>query len=248
MPYNRVHVRGFLSVSEIELFESSLNDARKALSKAELRRRLQRARTLRDKSRDLLQRQKLATRARTGSKLGVSGQANKRTAQKATAFAEALARFEAETDVRQSAETTAAAKRSASGRAAGSAKAKTAAASKTVATTPTKVKTKASPKTAVKKTGAPVARARPAAVILREALNRKRASEAEQVSAVKRARSAKKNTATVQNSGPGGMHATGPSIRAQVVASRLADANLSHIQGHTSTQVRRNQAKRDQKG
>ncbi len=104
MPYNRIQARRFLSASEIELFESSLGASRKALGPADLRRHLKRARTLRDKSRDLLQRQKLATRARTGSKWGKTGHANERTAQKAAAFSEALQRFEDEASARRAVE------------------------------------------------------------------------------------------------------------------------------------------------
>ena len=94
MPYNRVHVRSFLAKSEIDLFESSLGPNLMAMSETALKRHIERTRKLRDKNRDLLRRQKLATRARTGSKLGKSGGANERTAKKAVAFDEALSRFE----------------------------------------------------------------------------------------------------------------------------------------------------------
>lgn len=235
MPYNRVQVRAFLSSSEIELFESSLDASRKGLSKAELRRRLKRARTLRDKSRDLLRRQKLATRARTGSKVGVSGQANERTAQKAAALAEALNRFEAETASRLAADTAAAGKSPLSRRTARSAQA------------PTKTSKKASTKKAAETAGARASRTRPAAVVLREALSKKRANEAEQASAANLARGSKKSSSAAENPQPGGVQPAPPSLRARAIASRLADSNLSRVQGHTSTQVRRSQAKRDQK-
>ena len=94
MAYNRNQVAGLLSSSEMELFMASLSSAIGELDAVALRSKIRRARTLRDKSQDLLQRQRLATRARTGAKSGTSGVANERSAQKAKAFAETLQRFE----------------------------------------------------------------------------------------------------------------------------------------------------------
>lgn len=194
MAYNRIQVRAFLSSPEVDLFESSLGASCKALGTADLRRRVQRTRTLRDKSRDLLQRQKLATRARTGTKGGTSGVANERTAKKATALEEALKRFETEVLARQ-----------------------------------------ASAEKATRQT-----RKRPAAAVLRDALEKKQVSRESDGPTAKSPRREKAPA--------GGLQATGPSSGGRAVASRLADSNLSHIQGHTSTQVRRSQAKRDHKG
>jgi hypothetical protein len=42
--------------------------------------------------------------------------------------------------------------------------------------------------------------------------------------------------------------ATPPNVRAAVVASRLEDSGHARVQGHTGTQVRKAQAKRDQRG
>ncbi len=246
MPYNRVHVRSFLSSSELELFESSLDAGRKGLGEAELRRLLQQARTLRNKSRDLLQRQKLATRARTGSKLGVSGEANKRTAQKAVAFAEALTRFEKEADARSAADASAG-RSPASRKSAGSARGQTKIPTKAVLKAPSKKATEKASAKATERADAEEVRARPAAVVLREALGKKRADEAEQASA-KLARASKKGPAASENPEPGGTQSMQPSTRARVVASGLADSNLTQVQGHTSTQVRRSQAKRDHRG
>jgi len=212
MAYNRIQVRAFLSASEIDLFESSLGATSKALGTADLRRRLQRTRTLRDKSRDLLQRQRLATRTRTGNKGGTSGVANERTAKKVTAFEEMLKRFEAEANAREASTNKSPAKRASSGKA-----------------------------------SAPSS-SRPAAVVLREALDKKEAAREGDASDITSAGGAKAPTRSNAKAPTGGVQATGPSTRARAVASRLADSNLSHIQGHTSTQVRRSQAKRDQKG
>lgn len=75
------------------MFEASLGEPLTALTAAKLRVLIKRARTMRDKAQDLLQRQR-ATRGRTGSKGGTTGAANERTAQKVRALGEALARFE----------------------------------------------------------------------------------------------------------------------------------------------------------
>jgi len=212
MAYNRIQVRAFLSASEIDLFESSLGATSKTLGTADLRRRLQRTRKLRDKSRDLLQRQRLATRTHTGSKGGTSGVANERTAKKLSAFEEMLKRYEAEASAREASANKSPAKLAASGN----------------AEAPT--------------------RARPAATVLREALDKKDAAREGDASDAEFAGGGKAPTRSNAKAPTGGVQATGPSSRARAVASRLADSNLSHIQGHTSTQVRRSQAKRDQKG
>jgi hypothetical protein len=94
MPSNRMHVRPLLTAAEFELFEASVGDGLKALTGAQLRGKIKRTRSLRDKNVDLLRRQKVASRSRTGNKGGTSGIANERTARKATVFAEVLQRFE----------------------------------------------------------------------------------------------------------------------------------------------------------
>ena len=241
MAYNRVQARTFLSAPEIDLFESSLGAACKALGTADLKRRIQRARTSRDKSRDLLQRQKLATRQRTGSKSGTSGVANERTAKKAAALEETLQRLEAEAARRDAAQTRTESKRPAAKKAAPEVETKRAqGAAKGAAAPAAKKQPTPSPR-------APASpRSRPAATVLREALNKK---EAALESAGKPSARSKKAPARSGNASAGGeIQPTSPDTRARVVASRLADASLARTQGHTSTQVRRAQAKRDQKG
>lgn len=95
MAFNRSHARRLCNASELTLFESSVGAELASLSEARLKAKIVRARNLRDKQQDLLRRQKLATRARTGTKVGASGVANQRTEQKLKLFSEALARFEA---------------------------------------------------------------------------------------------------------------------------------------------------------
>ena len=94
MAYNRRHARGLLSASELPLFECSVGEALSGWNAAQLRQKIKRACTLRDKYRDLLRRQKLATRERTGTKSGVLGNDNARTEQKVKLFEEVQQRLE----------------------------------------------------------------------------------------------------------------------------------------------------------
>lgn len=210
MPYNRIHVRAFLGAAEISLFESSLGDHITTLGAADLKRRIERTRKLRDKSRDLLRRQKIASRARTGSKGGSSGSANERTAKKAKALDEALKRFEAQ--------------------------------HKRVEAAANKPARAAKNKVAAKRP-----RRRAAAVVLRDALQKKHAAEAVHNAALHPGRSAKA-PAEHGDAQPGGLAQTPPEVRAAVVSSRLHQANLAQIQGHSSAQVRKTQSKRDRRG
>jgi hypothetical protein len=89
MPIDRRQARALSTRSELGLVSASYPDAIGKLTLRALKSNIVRARKLRDKQRDLLQRQKLATRARTGSKIG----GNARTAQKAELFHQTLARF-----------------------------------------------------------------------------------------------------------------------------------------------------------
>jgi hypothetical protein len=94
MAYNSRHARALLSASELPLFECSVGEALSGWSAAQLRQKIKRACNLRDKYRDLLRRQKLATRERTGTKSGVRGDANARTEQKVKLFEEVQRRLE----------------------------------------------------------------------------------------------------------------------------------------------------------
>ena len=95
MAFNRNHARPLCTDAEYKLFTASLADEIGALTPTQLRGKIQRARKLRDKYRDLVKRQRLANRARTGTKKGNRPQTNVRTADKAKLFDEALGRFEA---------------------------------------------------------------------------------------------------------------------------------------------------------
>lgn len=99
MAYNRSHARALLTADELDLFVGSLADGIGALTVEELKDRLARTRRLRDKQRDLFQRQRLDTRTRTGTKEGPSGVANQRTRQKAQLLDEALVRYQKRIDL-----------------------------------------------------------------------------------------------------------------------------------------------------
>ncbi len=94
MAFTRSHATSLLNQAEMGLFDDSRANSLRGLSANELGKRIERARKARDRARDLLQRQKLASRSRTGSKRGVSGQANQRSKRKAELLAEILGRFE----------------------------------------------------------------------------------------------------------------------------------------------------------
>jgi len=94
MAVTRDQASRLLSESEMTLFSESRNPALRSFSARELTRRIERARKLRDKSRDLLQRQRLGSRQRTGSKAGANGEANERTARKGEVLEDILQRFE----------------------------------------------------------------------------------------------------------------------------------------------------------
>lgn len=95
MPVTRDQASRLLTQPEMVLFGDSRNPALRALTASGLGKRIERVRKLRDKSRDLLQRQRLSSRDRTGSKRGVSGDANDRTRRKGEVLADILQRFEA---------------------------------------------------------------------------------------------------------------------------------------------------------
>lgn len=93
MTYNPRQVRELTTRSEHELVSASYDDSIGQLSSRALKSNIARTRRLRDKQRDLYQRQRLASRARTGTKQGSRPPSNARTGQKAQIFDETLSRF-----------------------------------------------------------------------------------------------------------------------------------------------------------
>lgn len=94
MAYNRAQAQKLCNATELELFIASLGDEVTKFTAAQLRSKIARARTLRDKNADLFRRQTVSTRSATGAKRGNTGVANVRTQQKANLFGETLKRFE----------------------------------------------------------------------------------------------------------------------------------------------------------
>ena len=106
MPITRHQAQALLNAGEMELYDESRSNPLRKLDAAALEKRIARARRARDRARDLTQRQKLASRAATGSKRGTSGQANQRSKadqnviffrQEVDRIGQDIARLEAET-------------------------------------------------------------------------------------------------------------------------------------------------------
>ena len=93
MAYTLTQARPLLNAAELELFEQSRTEPVKRLESAKLAGAVKRTRTLRDKYRDLYQRQTVAVRTSTPG--AVTGDDNERTQRKADILQEVLARCEA---------------------------------------------------------------------------------------------------------------------------------------------------------
>ncbi|WP_187775605.1 hypothetical protein [Luteimonas suaedae] len=153
MAITRAKATGLLNKTEMGLYDDSRANALRRLGEAELGRRIERTRKARDRARDLVQRQKLAARGRTGGKRSPGAADNQRSKDKAELLADILKRFEAQ--LKQARTAGAAAAR------AGKTPAKRAAGKKTPAKAPAKraptrpaAKKTAAKKTATKKTAA----------------------------------------------------------------------------------------------
>ncbi len=95
MAYTRTQAQKLLTTAELDMFDAGRTTEVRKLDKATVRNKLERARKLRDKYRDLYRRQRVAIRDTTGSKGGSRGAANLRTQQKEEILAEVVTRFEA---------------------------------------------------------------------------------------------------------------------------------------------------------
>lgn len=93
MAYTLTQARPLLNAAELELFEQSRAEPVKQLTGAKLAGAVKRTRTLRDKYRDLYQRQTVAVRTSTPG--AVTGDDNERTQRKAAILQEVLERYEA---------------------------------------------------------------------------------------------------------------------------------------------------------
>lgn len=128
MAVTRAKATSLLNAAEMGLYDDSRANALRGHSEAKLARLVTRARTARDRARDLEKRQRLASRSATGSKSGRSGQANARTGEKVELLADILKRLEAQHRDAAKAEKAAARDKAKAAKSAATAKAKTAAA------------------------------------------------------------------------------------------------------------------------
>ncbi|WP_202845680.1 hypothetical protein [Luteimonas saliphila] len=94
MPITRAKASLLLNQKEMALYDDSRINGLRQLDGKGLASRIKRARTARDRARDLVQKHKLASRARSGSKRGASGEANRRSKDKSELMADILKRFE----------------------------------------------------------------------------------------------------------------------------------------------------------
>lgn len=93
--YTKAQASKLLNATEMKLFEESRIAMLRKFSASQLDRRIERTRALRDKSRDLLQRQRVALQQQTGSRRGERGTADQqRSKDKVALVADILKRFE----------------------------------------------------------------------------------------------------------------------------------------------------------
>lgn len=102
MSYTTRQVQNLLTKPELELFQASRIGAIKAFNARQLVGKISRARALRDKYRDLYQRQTVRTGTAPATPRKVTGTANLRTDVKADVMQEVLGRFEAQFEKVQS--------------------------------------------------------------------------------------------------------------------------------------------------
>lgn len=102
MSYTTRQVQNLLTKPELELFQASRIGAIKAFNARQLVGKISRARALRDKYRDLYQRQTVRTATAAATPRKVTGTANLRTDVKADVMQEVLGRFEAQFEKVQS--------------------------------------------------------------------------------------------------------------------------------------------------
>ena len=248
MPITRQQAQVLLSTAEMELYDESRSNPLRKLDEAALQKRIERTRRARERARDLVQRQKLASRAATGSKRGASGQANQRSKDKAALLDDILKRFES-------------ALKAPAGATAPAAK-KTPAAVPEAA--PAKKRSTSRPKKSTARVAARTARRKDAADAGAAAKAPARKTSARDVAAKKRIQAVKANRNLLEKKGtrdraPKAWQAldggdapavAGPGFQSSGAASKAkrlhaGESRMKPIQGSISTRGKRNQAKRD---
>lgn len=257
MPFTRAQATALLNKAEMGLFDDSRANALKKLDATGLARRIERARASRDRARDLLKRQKLAARARTGSKSGASGEAAQRSARKAELLAELLLRFQeakrgapsptASRKPAKKATKKTEAKKATRTAAAEKTAAKKATATKKAATKRTTVAKKAAKKKVAAKKSARKAAEKPAkAISPRQALaNTRKLLEAKQQH--------DREAQPWQALDPQVQHVPQPGYQSGQAAGKAqelhaGESRMASIHGSMGARDRRNQGKRDHRG
>lgn len=232
MQITRAKATSLLNKGEMQLYDDSRHNPIRGFTVKQLESRVTRARAARDRARDLVRRQKLASRARTGSKGGASGAANQRSKDKVEILADILKRLEAQVKVAKKTEK-AAAKKPAAGRKA----AKKAPAKKTTAKKTTRAAKKAAGKKPARKTGK---------VTAKQALrSTRKVLEAKQEQA--------RQPKPWQDATSLGGQVSSDGFQSGTAARRAedlhaAESRLPAIHGSVGTRGRINQGKRDSKG
>lgn len=237
MQITRAKATALLNKGEMQLYDDSRHNPIRGFTLKQLESRVTRARAARDRARDLVRRQKLASRERTGSKGGASGGANQRSKDKVGILADILKRFEAQAKVANKTEQ-AAAKKPATGRkVAKKATAKKATAKKATA----KKTTRAAKKTAGKKSARKAGK-----VTAKQALRSTR-------KVLKAKQEEARQPKAWQDTASHGGQVSSDGFQSGTAARRAedlhaAESRLPAIHGSVGTRGRINQGKRDSKG
>lgn len=237
MQITRAKATSLLNKGEMQLYDDSRHNPIRGFTVKQLESRVTRARAARDRARDLVRRQKLASRARTGSKGGASGAANQRSKDKVEILADILKRLEAQVKVAKKTEKAAAKKPAAGRKAAKKAPAKKTTAKKTTAKKTTRAAKKAAGKKPARKTGK---------VTAKQALrSTRKVLEAKQEQA--------RQPKPWQDATSLGGQVSSDGFQSGTAARRAedlhaAESRLPAIHGSVGTRGRINQGKRDSKG
>jgi len=237
MQITRAKATALLNKGEMQLYDDSRHNPIRGFTLKQLQSRTTRARSARDRARDLVRRQKLASRATTGSKRGTSGAANQRSEDKLEILADILRRFEARQKLARKEEQAAAKKPPTAAPARAAKKATRKAAKKAAKKTVKKAARKAAAKKAPGKAGK---------VTPKQALRSTReVLEAKQEEA--------RQEKPWQDAGGHGGQVSSEGYQSGAAARRAgnlhaAESRLPAIQGSIGTRGRISQGKRDSKG
>lgn len=270
MQITRAKATALLNKGEMTLYDESRHNAIRGFTASQLETRIDRARKARDRSRDLLRRQKVSSRAATGSKGGTSGVANQRSADKAEIIGDILKRFESRLkEAKQLEKDEAAGARKAAGKTAKKAAGKTAkkatskTAKKAASKTAKKAASKTTSRTAKKAAGPAVKKAAGATARETAGKSASRKSAAKKVTPKQALRSTRKLLEAKQEEArqpkpwedatAHGGQVEGDGFQSTEAARRAeelhaAGSRIPAIHGSAGTRGRINQGKRDSKG